>query len=255
MNPQVQEAPVVEQTTPLPSTLDNHAALLEEALSRPLAQDHAEFELALRMGEAAADSKSGFAENTPQAAMKILLGKELGISPIVAMSSINVIKGRTSCSGALIASLLRRAGFHWTFPRHDKDGCTIAVFRHGKPLMEQWIDDAGAWRERQVMVSWARENAERAKLTGSHKSGEETNYEKYGEDMYYNRCITRLQKRYAPEVSHGIPLYTPDELEGIEAIPVGHGDGLKMPERKAAEPQQPSSGTQAPASNGQKVSK
>jgi hypothetical protein len=256
VNPQTQAQAAVMDVPQVTPQMDEQqiTSLLEQAMTRPLAQDHAEFELALRMGEAAFDAHSGLAENTPQAAMKILLGKELGIPSIVALTAINVIKERVSCSGALIAALLRaRAKISWSFVQHDKDGCVLAVFQNGKPMMERWLDGEGKWRERQVMVMWTRDNAERAKLTGTRGANEkETNYEKYGEDMYFNRCITRVQRRYAPEISHGIPLYVMEELDDIDALPAGPATpiGLKAPERIASAP---ATQPKPAVTNGQKV--
>lgn len=226
-------------TTETPHQIASDDALLMQAIERPLAQDHADFEYALRVGAAACDARAGLAESQPQAAMKIMMGRELGIPSIVSLQSIFVIKGRTSCSGALIAALLKRAGFSWTFVEHNENGCTLAIFRNGKPMMERWLDDKGEWRERQVRISFLRADADRAGLTAKQgeKKDQPSMYDKYGPDMYFNRCITRLQKRYAPEVSHGIPLYTPDEIEeATSATYAAPSDsGLRAPQKRAQE--------------------
>ncbi len=58
--------------------------------------------------------KSGFlppAVNTPEKALAIMLkGKELGIGPMEAINSINVIQGKTSVSPQLMLALARRTG-------------------------------------------------------------------------------------------------------------------------------------------------
>jgi hypothetical protein len=169
--------------------------------------------LAMKYSGPAVASNAGMAANHGEAVMKIMLGRELGLSPAVSLAGINVIKGRASCSGALIAALLKKAGFSWAFVSHDRNGCRLAVYRHGKPLMNGYQDEkTGEWIERQAMVEFSREMAERAGLA-LKDSKDKNNYDKYGEDMYFNRCISRLQRRYAPEATAGIPLYSTDELQ------------------------------------------
>jgi hypothetical protein len=242
MNPAAQESPV-EQVQHAPEPENQGEQLLNEILqNNSLAQEHEQFEYAIRIGQAAFDAQAGLAMNTPQAAMKIMAGRELGVSSIVALHSIFVIKNRIAYSGGLIAALLHKSGFTWSFVQHNEDGCVLAVFRNGKPMMDRWLDDEGQWRERQVRLSFTRADADRARLT--EKQGEKKDqpsmYDKYPLDMTFNRCITRLQRRYAPEVSHGIQMYTPDEMEEItDAKPAPHAP-LMVPQRVAqSAPKQP----------------
>lgn len=42
-------------------------------------------------------------------------GKELGITPFIALNNIHVISGRPTLSSAMIGSLLKRRGIEWTW--------------------------------------------------------------------------------------------------------------------------------------------
>jgi len=150
------------------------------------------------------------APKTSQAAVKIMLGRDLGVSASVAMVSIHVGKsGRPSLSGALIAALLKRAGYSWKFITHTALECTAAFYYGDKPM----TDEAG----KRTTVTWTYDDAKKALLTGPvGDSKAPSMYDKYGADMLYNRMIVRFQRRFAPEVTAGMVVYTPDELEEIE---------------------------------------
>ncbi len=145
-----------------------------------------------------------------QSAVKVMLGKELGISPVVAMMSISIGKsGRPSMSGALHGALLNRAGYTWKFVKHDRTECTIVPYYGDKPI----LDEAG----KRCVISFTYEDAKTALLTnpvGDSKAP--SMYDKYGPDMLFNRVIVRFERRFAPGVTKGMVIYSPDELDEIE---------------------------------------
>ena len=52
--------------------------------------------------------------DTPEKLMTVIqLGKELGITPMVSISAINVIKGRTVISSSILGALLKKRGIEW----------------------------------------------------------------------------------------------------------------------------------------------
>ena len=78
--------------------------------------------------------KSGFlpvAINTPEKALAIMQkGKELGIPPMEAMSSINVIQGKPSVSPQLMLALARRTGELEDLKMESNDkGATVTIKR------------------------------------------------------------------------------------------------------------------------------
>lgn len=81
--------------------------------------------------------KSGFlpvAINTPEKAIAIMQkGKELGIPPMEAMSSINVIQGKPSVSPQLMLALARRTGELEDLKMEaNAQGATVTVTRKGQ---------------------------------------------------------------------------------------------------------------------------
>lgn len=81
--------------------------------------------------------KSGFlpvSVNTPEKALAIMQkGKELGIGPMEALSSINVIQGKPSVSPQLMLALARRTGQLENLKMvSDDKGATVSVTRRGQ---------------------------------------------------------------------------------------------------------------------------
>lgn len=224
MTPQQQQN-TAAPAEPAPQT----ETLLDQIVSEDISADMQKFEYAQRFAEGA--SRSGYfddARQMPQALMKIMAGYELGLTPMVSLTSINVIKNRVSMSGELIAALLQRHGFHWRFGRHDATGCELFLYRDGRPILNN--DGSHA------TVVFSRKDAEAAGLTEKQgdKKDKPSMYDKYGADMYFNRCIVRFQRRFAPGVTKGIPILTPDEAEEISAAAPAPTD-TGMPRRKSAE--------------------
>ena len=150
------------------------------------------------LGEVA--HKSGYfsdAQGAAQAMMKIQAGSELGLLPVQSLTLINVIKGRITMSAALMAGLLKRAGYKlrvsWS---KDPVGCTITVKDStGEELGESSFD---------------LDDAKRAGLQGG-------NWNKYIRNMCYARAVSNAARWYAPEVITGC--YLPDEIDDAPQAP------------------------------------
>jgi hypothetical protein len=145
--------------------------------------------------QASALVKSGFlprAVNTAEKVLTIFLtGRELGIGPMQAVRSINVIDGRPSCSAELMLALAykRIPGFQCQVESTDKS-CTATSQRPGgKPIVTTFnLDDA-----------------KRAGVDGKD------NWRKYPAAMLRARAISANLRVSAPDAILG--MYTPDEME------------------------------------------
>lgn len=203
MAPQETRAPAVAAPETKPNLLD---LAVDATLSREMNELRYTAEVSKYM------AGCGFFGDTTisQSAVKVMLGKELGISPVVSMMSISIGKsGRPSMSGALHAALLNRAGYTWKFVAHTAKECTIVPYYGDKPI----LDEAG----KRCLISFTYDDAKAALLTnpvGDSKTP--SMYDKYGMDMLFNRVIVRFERRFAPGVTKGLVVYTPDELEEIE---------------------------------------
>ena len=68
------------------------------------------------------------AQEMAQAAVKVMAGEELGVPPIASMMGINVIKGKISMGGNLIASRIRAHGYDYRTQRPENKGCNQPFF-------------------------------------------------------------------------------------------------------------------------------
>lgn len=123
----------------------------------------------------------------------VMLGKSMGIEPISALTSINVINGTPTASAMLIAALIRRAGHRIDYQRDEKRlvvSCTITRADDGSSVTETWSMDRakrmglagrGMWaKDPMTMLSW--------------------------------RALTSAARLAVPDVVLGLS-YTPDEIQ------------------------------------------
>jgi hypothetical protein len=132
------------------------------------------------------------------------------------------IKGKMVIPGAIIASLLRSHPLYdYHIDRLDNLGCTISILRR-KSLSEPWGVEGRATFDMQ--------DAQQAGLA------EKDIWQKYRQDMLFNRALARAQRRYAPDLFAG-SVYTPGELsdgtveaEFQELFPMEPGDPQPVPD-------------------------
>lgn len=147
----------------------------------------------MKLGDALAKSGMFPDVKTPAAAIaKIEAGRELGIKPVMALNSLYVVSGRLAIMGAALAALAKASGINIEIVKKDTKGCTLRFSRPGQSAME---------------TSFTEEDAKRADLLKG------VNYQKYPEEMYYNRCISKGIKVYDPAITLG--MYTVEELRDI----------------------------------------
>lgn len=143
--------------------------------------------------------KSGYfpdLRSAEQALVKITAGREFGIGPWASVSQIQIVQGRPTLGANLLGALVKRsARYDYKVLRSDDEACEIEVTDCGKSCGPA--------------VSYAMADAEKAGLTGKD------NWKKYPSDMLFARAITRAVRRYCPDVTAGIPAYTPEELEPV----------------------------------------
>jgi hypothetical protein len=116
-------------------------------------------------------------QNEFQVLVKIEYGRELGIQPLQALQTIDVIKGHLAIRSQLMLALFQQRGGKIKILQKDKQG-SIVVFSIGdrEPLTDQFM--------------W--EDVVRAGLAGKDT------YKNYPTDMMYARCISRGIKAYDP---------------------------------------------------------
>jgi|GEM_PF-1904865 len=142
-------------------------------------------------------AKSGYfqdAQQMAQAAVKIIAGAESGIKPFAAMNGIYIVKGRTSMSANLLATLVKQSGrYNYKIVEISATKCHIDFFENGEPCGQSvfTIEDA-------------------------RKAGTQ-NLDKYARNMLFARAMSNGVRWYCPDATAG-PVYTPEELgEEVDA--------------------------------------
>lgn len=138
-----------------------------------------------------------------QAAVKVLAGQELGITPFAAMKGIHLIKGKPTPSYQMVGAIIKRSPRHnYKVLRSDDECAEIEFFCDGVSQGKSKFDTA---------------DMQRANLGGD-------NWRKYPRQMRFARAMTMGANLYIPEVFAG-SIYTPDEF-GVdvddEGNPVGN---------------------------------
>lgn len=155
-----------------------------------------EFETLWRVARAlAASSMFKDGRQAEQAFARILLGRDLGLSPTESMSAIHIVEGKPELSADLQASMLRtyrspegdRYDYRITTPGDKRDTeCTVQV-RYREPG-EKW--------EVIGEETFGVEDARRAGLIGKDP------YRKYPRNMFFARAISNAIAFFCPEVAH-----------------------------------------------------
>ena len=163
-----------------------------------------------------------FGATYEQSIAKMMVGDALGIHPAVAMQQIHLFDGKVSMASTLMLSLARQRGWRYKVIRGDATGCVI-----------EWTDPSGAIVGQS---SFTDEDAKRVKIPA--KDGKDRtlldkdNWRNYPGDMFFARAVSRGIRRFAPEVTNGISVHTPEEIEEIPA-PDARAE-VRMPERASA---------------------
>lgn len=152
---------------------------------------------------AGALAKSRMFKNVTQAEQafaKILLGRDLGLSPTQSMMGLDLIEGNLQIRGTLLGSFIKR---------RKAEGYDYKVLErsHTKARI-RFITPGG---EDNQIAEFTIEDAQRARLTNKD------NWQKHPRNMLFWRAMSDGVKAYCPEIMGGIPIYT--EADALEARP------------------------------------
>jgi hypothetical protein len=141
-----------------------------------------------------------------QAVVKVMYGRELGISPMASMSNVYIVKGRPSLSALLIGAIIRRSGvYDFRVLEHTNKKCVIEFVRRTGPGTSEILG----------VSPFTIEDAVTAGLAHSET------YKKYPRNMLYSRAMSNGARWYTPDIFGGA-VYTPDELDARTVL---HDDG------------------------------
>ncbi|MEX2267974.1 MAG: hypothetical protein WEA75_04740 [Acidimicrobiia bacterium] len=138
--------------------------------------------------------------NKPEAVMAcMLVGNEVGIGPMQALSKIHVVQGRPAMAAELMRALALRAGHEVWIEESTITKCTVGGKRNGST--------------RETRMTWTMDDAKRAGLAGKD------NYRHYPAAMLLARASAALCRAIFPEVLAGIS-YCIEEIEDGDFVDI-----------------------------------
>ena len=131
-----------------------------------------------------------------EAAVILLTGRELGLSPMQSLRGIYVVNGTPVLSADLLVAVVRRSGLcgSWRVTESTPERCTITTTRVGETEPST--------------RTWTMADARRANVTGKPI------WSQYPAQMLRHRCAADLAREVYPDVVLG--LYTPEEMDSVE---------------------------------------
>lgn len=225
------EGEVVEESTAIAERPEQAPALPDGVKPSP------NYMKAIELGHVLA--KSGYyadAREASQAAVKVMIGMDLGVSPTAAMQGIHTREdsGKTVfiLESKLLGSVIRqRQGYDYKIVTRTADECTLRFEFEGEEVNAGEGLAGGS-------VSFTAADATRAGLDGPTKSGKPGMYDKYPEEMLFWRCLAKGIRIHFPELLSGQPVYVDaemgeDEQSLREAIAPPGPKPLDTPEAEA----------------------
>lgn len=141
-------------------------------------------------------------ETISQAVTLMLLGMDYGLSPVAALTQINVISGKPTLSAGAQAALVKRGGkYTWRVSRIDDEMCELIFLQSGE---DGWMELGPA--------SFAYKEAQAAGIAKGH------GWRNYRQDMLFARALSRGCRRYAAD-QFGGTVYAEGEIEDSPAPP------------------------------------
>jgi len=155
--------------------------------------------------------------NLPAIYAAVMAGRELGLPPMEAMRSIDVIDGNPTLSGELCVRLIRGAGHKLRTTELSDERATVTGVRAEDP-------------EDTMTVTFTIDMAKRANLTGK------SNWKNYPESMLFWRAVTMLARMHFPDAIGATRLaYLPDEYGADITPPPVDTDGEDIDDAEVVE--------------------
>lgn len=150
------------------------------------------------------------ARQAEQAFAKILLGRDLGLSPTQAMTSIHVVEGKPELSANLQAQLVK------SYRGPDGERYDYLVREHTDQVCE--IE----FRRREPGRDWEPLGVERFTIEDAQRAGLANRgpWKTYPRNMLWARCISNGVNFHCPEVARGLRVFHEGEIsDSIQTEP------------------------------------
>ncbi|MFH1422777.1 MAG: hypothetical protein ABIH42_08720 [Planctomycetota bacterium] len=166
--------------------------------NKELSVDVKSFDEPLRYGEIFAESKM-FPDVTSaaQGAIKVMAGKEVGMSPIQSQNAFYFVSGRLGMTAQAMAALIKKSGkYDFEIKEHNNEGCTIIFYSVNGDRKE---------------LGTAIFNKSMAASAGIINK---SNWKCYPMNMMFARALSNGARWFCPDAVSGF--HTVEELKDIE---------------------------------------
>ncbi len=149
-----------------------------------------------------------------QAFGKMVVGRDLGLTPAQSMTGLYIVEGKPQVAAPLLGHFIRSTpGYDYEVTEISDEACTIVFRVEGKKDKES---------------RFTKEDAEKAKLTGKDV------WQKYPRNMLFARAMSNGAKWFVPETMGGLPVYVEGEIEApadpSDATGSGEAPGIELPQ-------------------------
>ncbi len=137
-----------------------------------------------------------------QAVVKILAGRELGLSPLESMTNIYIVNGKVALQAKVIAALIKKSGkYDYQIEKQDNEECVIAFYQNNGKRIELGKS------------TFSIKDAAKAGIVNKDS------WKNYPKNMLFARALSNGARFYCPDVYSA---YTPEELENTNGKSVVH---------------------------------
>jgi hypothetical protein len=151
-----------------------------------------------------------------QAFAKILMGKDLGLTPVQSLMGLDIVEGNLQMRGVLLGSFIRDSGkYEYKLLEHTNEGAEVMFLGFPQDEKEEgFVKRAGRYWEVLGIETFTIADAAKAGLVKP-----KSNWEKYPKNMNVWRCLSNGVKFLMPDLMKGIAVYTEadsfDDQEGV----------------------------------------
>jgi hypothetical protein len=162
-----------------------------------------------------------------QAFGKIMLGRDLGLSPTQSLMVLDVVEGNVRVRSVQLAAWVRQhPNYDYDVVEHDDAHCVVEFFdvRPGpKRLMGGQMMPGEPLKRSLGASSFSLEDAKKAGLIKDHSRSP---WRAHPRNMVWARAVSNGVRWFCPEVTGGIPVYTEaDSFEEVRELTQGEGSG------------------------------
>lgn len=134
-----------------------------------------------------------------QAVVKIIAGREYGLTPLQSVTELYMVNGRIAMSAKLIAAAIKKSGkYDYHIEKMDAEECLISFFEIVKEVKTK-IGES----------SFTIKDAAKAGIVNKDV------WKNYPKAMLYARAISMGGRTFCPDI---ITAYTPEEVEDLPII-------------------------------------